>query len=571
MGRVMEIVPSLERFSEVQSFVEDILATNNVSMQNRWQIEIIVDEIYSNIVNYSNATKMELKCSILNGRLMLQFKDNGIPYNPLEQDAPDITLNAMERKIGGLGIYMVKNMSDDITYQYLANKNVLTIYKKVAMSRAEQIVRQQLIEPYFLRTTTDVGVELEYPVAFLSGDTSISAKAIARDFFTFLMKNGEFGLEQMDIEGYPTRVVNQAGDSISIECVYTLIEFSMSPKPNINEVEKCFHTLMKQAMDFYESRGLGFYGCGTNLITPKNFEFCDSPFYHMMQSYLTRRTPQKSPDYYMTTMQSIQTHLDVNGELLVDSFNLMCKLDFARALLFSNSFPNSVTIPEGKKYPKNSICARDYNWENIGLPNTGIEDCTFSSIDEMVAAIAEKKIFFNQNAQGELQHMEPVSLNEYFQNQNHPDTDIKYYRSFERVCLNTYHTLEFRGDCTQPFETVFCPVAFNLGLVNNLSAAKEITAHFLKKNQITASNSRLRAMAVSGEEIVNHKVMADFLVSLVDCAKEGLKQRSYGEEKYLEPLYERAKNVSCPADEMRNQLKMGAKLEDIVKGARYKG
>jgi anti-sigma regulatory factor (Ser/Thr protein kinase) len=55
--------------------------------------------------------------------------DNGVPYDPLANEDPDITLSADERGIGGLGIYIVKKSMDEITYEYKDGKNILKIRK----------------------------------------------------------------------------------------------------------------------------------------------------------------------------------------------------------------------------------------------------------------------------------------------------------------------------------------------------------------------------------------------------------------------------------------------------------
>ena len=61
----------------------------------------------------------------------LQFKDNGKPYNPLEAEEPDITASAEDRSIGGLGIFMVKKMLDNVEYSYVDNYNILTLTKNL--------------------------------------------------------------------------------------------------------------------------------------------------------------------------------------------------------------------------------------------------------------------------------------------------------------------------------------------------------------------------------------------------------------------------------------------------------
>ena len=62
--------------------------------------------------------------------LILQFIDSGKPFDPLAKEDPDITLSVEERKIGGLGIFMVKKTMDDVAYEFKDGKNMLTVVKK---------------------------------------------------------------------------------------------------------------------------------------------------------------------------------------------------------------------------------------------------------------------------------------------------------------------------------------------------------------------------------------------------------------------------------------------------------
>lgn len=64
-------------------------------------------------------------------KLILIFSDSGVRYNPLEKPDPDITLGVQEREIGGLGIYMVKRIMDELSYRYEDGKNILTMVKHI--------------------------------------------------------------------------------------------------------------------------------------------------------------------------------------------------------------------------------------------------------------------------------------------------------------------------------------------------------------------------------------------------------------------------------------------------------
>ena len=90
-----------------------------------------VDEIFSNIARYSGATSVVLGCSLKDGKATLRFSDNGRPYDPTEKPDPDTTQSAEEREVGGLGIFMVKKLMDEVTYEYADGSNILTLVKSL--------------------------------------------------------------------------------------------------------------------------------------------------------------------------------------------------------------------------------------------------------------------------------------------------------------------------------------------------------------------------------------------------------------------------------------------------------
>ena len=69
-------------------------------------------------------------------QITIEFLDSGVPYDPLAREDPDVTLSAEARDVGGLGIFMVKQMMDNVTYDYRDGKNILTITKNLHSSKA---------------------------------------------------------------------------------------------------------------------------------------------------------------------------------------------------------------------------------------------------------------------------------------------------------------------------------------------------------------------------------------------------------------------------------------------------
>ena len=99
-------------------------------------IDVAVEELFINIASYAYGGKegtATVQVTIHKEPLSAEitFIDSGVQYDPLAQADPDITLAAKERKKGGLGIYMVKNSMDDISYAYKDGKNILTVKKKI--------------------------------------------------------------------------------------------------------------------------------------------------------------------------------------------------------------------------------------------------------------------------------------------------------------------------------------------------------------------------------------------------------------------------------------------------------
>lgn len=113
--------------ADVMAFIEKYMEANGIDMAMNSKIMVVVDELYSNIINYSQATYAVVKLADLDDRLMISFHDNGTYYNPMLKDDPDITLSAKERQIGGLGIYIVKNMAKDVKYTRVAGKNIIDV------------------------------------------------------------------------------------------------------------------------------------------------------------------------------------------------------------------------------------------------------------------------------------------------------------------------------------------------------------------------------------------------------------------------------------------------------------
>ena len=128
-GRKAEIslTPDAESVKTVAEFLDTTLEAWEIPMKVVSKLQIVADEIYSNIVRYSQAKNAKVT-AVQNGTVLsLRFEDDGKPYDPTTAAEPDITASAEEREIGGLGIFIVRNMMDSMDYRYKDGHNVLTL------------------------------------------------------------------------------------------------------------------------------------------------------------------------------------------------------------------------------------------------------------------------------------------------------------------------------------------------------------------------------------------------------------------------------------------------------------
>ena len=122
-GRAREILKSILHTSEVAS----------CSLKDSMFLRLACEEIVMNITSYAYPEGadgfLEVEIEKTDNRIIIRFMDGGMPFNPLEHKKPDTSQSWKLRPIGGLGILLVTKKMDAIHYDYVENKNVLTIEK----------------------------------------------------------------------------------------------------------------------------------------------------------------------------------------------------------------------------------------------------------------------------------------------------------------------------------------------------------------------------------------------------------------------------------------------------------
>jgi len=121
----ISLQPELLELYRLNEFILDKLKKENL------QVDLIVEEVFVNIVNYSNADFIKVNAEFEEPTLTIEFIDNGIEFNPILKENPEAPETIEEAKIGGLGIFLTKEMADELDYKYINGENHLIIIKNV--------------------------------------------------------------------------------------------------------------------------------------------------------------------------------------------------------------------------------------------------------------------------------------------------------------------------------------------------------------------------------------------------------------------------------------------------------
>ncbi len=135
MKKTINVQATLDNLDTVIDFVEENLGIFECPMKIAMKIAVCVEELYVNVASYAyNGHKGNCIVTIeddekTRNNIRITIEDEGIPFNPLEKQDPDVTLDSESREIGGLGIFMVKSIMDNIYYERKEENNIIIMEK----------------------------------------------------------------------------------------------------------------------------------------------------------------------------------------------------------------------------------------------------------------------------------------------------------------------------------------------------------------------------------------------------------------------------------------------------------
>lgn len=391
-----------------------------------------------------------------------------------------------------------------------------------------------------------VGVELEFPIVETNGNkTNIE---VTKNLFQTLANLSDFEVEKRDDDQNPIQLVHcSSKDRILFELSYNTIEFAFERARSINEVAKRFEAYLKIIQPILQENNHEIQGHGIHPLWNKND---NSPVkierYKMLMAFLAMNaTGMKTHSYpsYGAFICGNQVQLDVRRDNYIRIINAFNKIEAAKAYLFSNS--------EFSAEAWNTKIARDIFWEEslhgYYKENVGIYPKDYQSEEEFFNNLARTAIF-TATREGKFYYFKPIRVEDYLDQKeitaytadgnekiiNPVKEDLKQHRSYQFQDLTARGTVEFRSVCTQPLETTFAPIAFELGLFVQLEKLEnylEDCSFFKNEEQDYRKLRKKYSKKILSKE--EKEAVQSFSKDLIDIARAGLMKRSYGEEKFL--------------------------------------
>lgn len=133
MTSTLHIKNELGNLTLLSEFLEQNIQGRVLDETLRMQLQLVLEEVVVNVISYAYPGQADkdifVEIGWNGGSMEITVIDSGIPFNPLEKEDPDLTLSVEERPIGGLGIFLVKQLMTDVHYIRQDGKNILTMIK----------------------------------------------------------------------------------------------------------------------------------------------------------------------------------------------------------------------------------------------------------------------------------------------------------------------------------------------------------------------------------------------------------------------------------------------------------
>ena len=135
MRKELKLKNQMQELERVNQFIEEICEELGLDMELQLNLNLVMEEMVVNVISYAypegKIADIELVAESDGKELTFVLSDRGKEFDPTLREAADMDVNPAERDLGGMGIYIVKNIMNEVSYQRLEGKNLLTMKKDI--------------------------------------------------------------------------------------------------------------------------------------------------------------------------------------------------------------------------------------------------------------------------------------------------------------------------------------------------------------------------------------------------------------------------------------------------------
>ncbi|MBQ2299828.1 MAG: ATP-binding protein [Bacteroidaceae bacterium] len=135
MEKSIVLANEISEVSKLNDFIEEIGREFAIAPDVLFNLNLVLEEAVVNVINYAYPKEehefIYLSASMHEGSIVLVLTDTGKAFDPTAAPEADITLSADERQIGGLGIFLIRQIMNEVKYERIDGKNILTLEKKL--------------------------------------------------------------------------------------------------------------------------------------------------------------------------------------------------------------------------------------------------------------------------------------------------------------------------------------------------------------------------------------------------------------------------------------------------------
>lgn len=135
MEKSIILANDISEITRLYEFIEEIGNDFSLSPDIVFNLNLVLEEAVVNVINYAYPKEehqyIYLSATMKDGSIVLVLTDTGKEFDPTAVPEADITLSADERQIGGLGIFLIRQIMNEVKYERIEGKNVLTLEKKL--------------------------------------------------------------------------------------------------------------------------------------------------------------------------------------------------------------------------------------------------------------------------------------------------------------------------------------------------------------------------------------------------------------------------------------------------------